>query len=92
MLTKHVVIAGVAALLLGACGEGAPEELAQESLESTEQALLYQCPWSSSWKRTWYSTTTGLEVGAEYCSCDGTLDKYGTTRGRYQQQIYAYCQ
>jgi hypothetical protein len=91
MQRKTALIACVAALFIGACGGESIETEAPETLDSVEQSLIYPCPYSSSWVRTWYSTTTGAEVGYETCSCDGTLQKYGTTRGRYEQQQTGWC-
>lgn len=87
MLTKHVVIAGVAALFLGGCGGTFSEEAVPEALGSTEQPLLYKCPTSFSWTRNWY--LNGVEVGSETCWCNGTLSKYGTPRGdSYTQERF----
>jgi hypothetical protein len=88
---KRFLIAGVAALLLGGCGGVESQEpVAQdEQLESTEQGLIYPCPYSSSYMRAWFEN--GVEVGYETCSCDGTLTKYGKTRGQYQQTLTGYC-
>lgn len=88
---KRAIIAGVVALFIGGCGVESTEAEAPETLDSAEQALIYPCPYSSSYVRYWYSTTTGAEVGYETCSCDGTLQKFGTTRGRYTQTLTGYC-
>ena len=89
MSTKHVLLAGVAALLLGGCGVESQEPVAQEPLDSTEQALIYPCPFRSSYIRTW--TTNGVETGYERCECDGTLTQYGTLGGRYAQTLLSSC-
>lgn len=89
MLTKHVVIAGVAALFLGGCGAGPSEEAAPEALDSTEQPLLYKCPTSFGWTRDWYSN--GVEVGSETCSCRGILTKYGTPGVGLYTQVKFEC-
>jgi len=89
MRTKHVVFAGIAALVLDGCGGGSPEELPQDSLDSTEQALIYPCPYVTGYIRTW--TTNGVETGYERCECDGTLTQYGTKGSRYTQTLFACC-
>ncbi|WP_163998644.1 hypothetical protein [Pyxidicoccus caerfyrddinensis] len=92
MLTKHVVIAGVAALFLGGCGAGPSEEAAPEALDSTEQPLLYKCPASFGWTRTWYSTnSTGLVAGSETCTCLGILKQTGTPQGDFYTQVQFEC-
>ncbi|MFP2928628.1 hypothetical protein ACLESO_26220 [Pyxidicoccus sp. 3LG] len=91
LFTKPAALACVAALFIGCGGAPVEETATPETLDSAEQSLLYACPWNSSWTRIWYSTTTGLEVGREYCSCDGFHEKYGTTRGRYEQELHSWC-
>ncbi len=86
---KRVLIAGVTALLLGGCGVESQEPEAQEPLESTEQGIIYPCPWRYSYIRTW--TTNGVETGYERCECDGTSTVYGTIGGRYTQTLLDSC-
>ncbi len=91
MRMKTVAKAGVLALLMSGCG-GVVEEGAPESLDNTEQALIWDCSGDSTWTRRWYTDSSlTQEVGREDCECDGHVYTYGTTSGIYRQQLGYSC-
>ena len=91
MIKLRASLACVVALVLSGCGGGMEmEESAPETtIETTEQSLLYACDGRRAFNRYWFQN--GVEVGREYCDCDGTLTKFGTTQGRYTQEVISYC-
>ncbi|WP_141332907.1 hypothetical protein [Myxococcus sp. AB025B] len=91
MFKYSAKLACVVALVLSGCG-GAPEQQPPsetETLESSEQGLIWACDGRRSFNRYW--TVNGVEVGREYCDCDGTLTEFGTLSGRYSQTLNFYC-
>lgn len=91
MFKTRASLACVVVLLLSGCGGGTELEAAtpETSLETATQPLLYACDGRRSFNRYWFQN--GVEVGREYCDCDGTLTEFGTTQGSYTQQIISYC-
>ncbi|AGC45995.1 hypothetical protein MYSTI_04703 [Myxococcus stipitatus DSM 14675] len=92
MFKRSAKLSCVVALVLSGCG-GAPQEPspteASEVIESSEQSLLWACGSTRSFNRYWY--VNNIEVGREYCDCDGTLNEFGTLSGRYTQVLISYC-
>jgi hypothetical protein len=92
MFMKTVAKAGIAALFLIGCGGVVETEETLETPGTTEQQLLWACRGTSTWTRYWYSDSSKTnEVGREDCECDGTVYKYGTTRGYYSQMAGYTC-
>lgn len=92
MFKQPAKLACVVALVLSGCGGGAQGDMAgpEEALTSSEQNLLYACDGRRSFHRYWYENN--VEIGWEYCECDGTLHQTGVVnQGRYTQQIISYC-
>ena len=82
-------LACVVAVVLSGCGGSPVEETTPDPLTSEEQAIIWACGTNRSFNRYWWDGD--VEVGREYCECDGTLQQFGTTGGRYTQQLIAYC-
>ncbi|WP_375764784.1 hypothetical protein NR798_24005 [Archangium gephyra] len=89
MFAKPAVIVCFVTLFLGACGGGAMEETSPESIDSVEQPMFLDCSGRMSFIRDWFQN--GVNVGSEVCQCDGTITKYGTTKGTYTQEVIDYC-
>jgi hypothetical protein len=89
MFTKHAALACLATLSLVGCGAPVEEAVPEAALDNVEQPLLYMCDGSRAFTRYWYED--GVEVGREYCDCDGNLTQYGEEGGLYKQVVHYYC-
>lgn len=81
-------LACVVAVVLSGCG-GPVEEPAPELLESGEQSIIWACGVDRQFTRVW--KVDDVEVGREYCECDGTYHSFGDLLGNYSYPFLAIC-
>ncbi|MFP2961825.1 hypothetical protein ACLEPN_29520 [Myxococcus sp. 1LA] len=82
-------LACVVAVVLSGCGGNPVEEPVPDALGSEEQSIIWDCGTGRKFNRYWW--VNNVEVGREYCDCDGTYQQFGTLSGRYTQQLIEYC-